>query len=69
MRSLVYETSGGGGRGDEGQRTWAQHVPCLSKNMLLCSYVLISFLQLESDDNGSIPQPSAWFPILDSAIV
>jgi hypothetical protein len=35
-------------------------VSALSKNIRLCSYVLISFLRSESDDNGSIPQPSAW---------
>jgi len=27
----------------------------LSKNVGLCSYVLISFIQLESDDDESIP--------------
>jgi hypothetical protein len=41
--------------------------PSLSKNIGLCSYVLISFLQSESDGNGSFPQPSARFPILDRA--
>jgi hypothetical protein len=46
-----------------------QHVVSLSKNICLCSYVLVSFLQLESDDNGSVPQSSAWFPILDRATV
>jgi hypothetical protein len=42
---------------------------CLSKNIRLFLYVLISFLQSESDDNRSIPQPSEWFPILDRATV
>jgi hypothetical protein len=46
-----------------------QHVTSLSKNIHLCSYVLVSFLQSESDDNGNILQPSAWFPILDRATV
>jgi len=36
------------------------HAEChLFKNIGLCSYVRISFIQLESDDDGSIPQPSA----------
>jgi hypothetical protein len=46
-----------------------QRVIYLSKNIRLCSYVLVSFLQSESDDNRSLPQPSAWFPILDMATV
>jgi hypothetical protein len=60
------------GQADEGQRNRVQHVTSLSRNMRLCSYVLISLFQLESDDIGSIPQPPAWFPmfpILDRAIV
>ena len=31
----------------------------LSKNIRLFSYFRISFIQLESDDDESIPQPSA----------
>jgi hypothetical protein len=45
----------------KGQRRWVQHVTCLSKSIRLCSYLLIPFLQSESDDNRSIAQPSAWF--------
>jgi hypothetical protein len=56
-------------RADEGRRMRVQSFTSLSKNMCLCSYVLISFLQLESDGNGSIAQPSARFPILDRAIM
>jgi hypothetical protein len=41
-----------------------QRVSSLSKNIRLCSYVLISLLQSESDDNGSTPQPSTWFPMV-----
>jgi hypothetical protein len=34
-----------------------------------CSYIVISLLQSESHDNGRIPQLSAWFPILGTAVV
>jgi lipid-A-disaccharide synthase-like uncharacterized protein len=46
-----------------------QRVTSLSKNIRLCSCVLILFLQSESYEKGSIPQPFAWFPILDGATV
>jgi hypothetical protein len=46
-----------------------QSVTSLSKNTCLCPYVLVSFLQSETDDNGNTPQPSARFPILDRATV
>jgi hypothetical protein len=45
-------------------RECSEHVTSLSKHMRLCSYILVSFLQSESDDNRSIPQPSAWFPVV-----
>jgi hypothetical protein len=46
-----------------------QRVTSLSKNIPLCSYVLISFLQSEPHFSESIKQPSAWFPILDRTTV
>jgi hypothetical protein len=55
------------GESEEGKRMSVQRVISLSKSIHLCSYVLVSFLQLESNNNGSIPQPSVWFPILDRA--
>jgi hypothetical protein len=44
-------------------------VSSLSDNIRLSSHVLTPFVQSQSDDNGSIPQPSAWFPILDRASI
>jgi hypothetical protein len=41
-----------------------QRVTSLSKNICLCSYILISHLQLDSDNGGSILQPLAWFPMV-----
>jgi hypothetical protein len=46
------------GQAGKGQRMLLQWVTSLSRNICLCSYIHISFLQSESNDNGSIPQPS-----------
>jgi hypothetical protein len=46
-----------------------KRVISLSENILLCSYILTSFLQSEYDDNGSTSHPSTWFSILDSDTV
>ena len=47
---------------DEGQRMWLQCLTSLSKNIRLRSYIHLLFMQLESDNNGSIPQPPASSP-------
>jgi hypothetical protein len=39
------------GQAGERQRMSLQRATCLSKNIRLCSYVLISLLQVQSDDN------------------
>jgi hypothetical protein len=65
----VYESSGVVGQVDEGQRISVQNVTSLSKTIRLCSYIVTLFIQSESHNNGSIPQLSAWCPVLDRAVV
>jgi hypothetical protein len=47
-----------------------QRVTSLSENIRLGLYLLVSFLESQSDDNGSTSsQTSAWFPVLDGDTV
>jgi hypothetical protein len=59
-------------RADEGWRMSVQRVSSLSENTCLCSYVPLSFLQSESDDNRifhNYLHGILWFPLLHRVIV